>query len=222
MQRVCKECGIEFSSRTSNTYGLCSKCYKHAWYLKTKDNKNKYYQDYRDSKKDKTKIYNAEYRKVNKEKIKLFHVLYRERHRDKLRLYHSTWIKENYLKYKAIQSNRRGRLVFIEGSLDFLDLINIYIEYPVCVYCGDSNVFNHQLDHIFPVSKGGSNWVNNIQTLCTNCNMNKRAKLPWVYEESIGFERDPEFWNNFRLYTTPDIIYHTGEEEIFTEWSRQE
>ena len=42
-----------------------------------------------------------------------------------------------------------------------------------CLKCGSSN--NLTLDHIRPVSKGGSNKFHNLQTLCEKCNNEKGA-----------------------------------------------
>ena len=46
-----------------------------------------------------------------------------------------------------------------------------------CVYCGRSPALNHgislHIDHIQPFSKGGSNDVDNLQTLCNECNLGK-------------------------------------------------
>lgn len=48
-----------------------------------------------------------------------------------------------------------------------------------CVYCGlsakDGAVLN--VDHILPVSKGGSNKLNNLQTLCRACNNGKADRI---------------------------------------------
>ena len=48
-----------------------------------------------------------------------------------------------------------------------------------CVYCGlsakDGAVLN--VDHILPMSKGGSNEPNNLQTLCRACNNGKADRI---------------------------------------------
>lgn len=51
----------------------------------------------------------------------------------------------------------------------------------VCAYCGDRNGPFH-LDHIFPVSRGGTNDPENLTPACVPCNMSKRALtiLEWI------------------------------------------
>jgi hypothetical protein len=44
-----------------------------------------------------------------------------------------------------------------------------------CRFCGAQN--DLVIDHIFPVSKGGGNQIENLQTLCKNCNELKGNKV---------------------------------------------
>lgn len=47
-----------------------------------------------------------------------------------------------------------------------------------CAMCGRSGVgVKLEVDHKVPVSKGGSNSLNNLQTLCFDCNRGKRSDL---------------------------------------------
>lgn len=82
--------------------------------------------------------------------------------------------------------------------------INLIIREPVCAHCGikaDGLVSVHNKsskevyvvagnvrltwDHIVPKTLGGSNSVNNRQTLCTKCNLKKGSSLDVKFVDQV-------------------------------------
>ena len=58
-----------------------------------------------------------------------------------------------------------------------------------CAYyatCRKSIRNGFHIDHILALSKGGSNWIRNIQLTCASCNLSKQAKHPLVFARQIG------------------------------------
>jgi 5-methylcytosine-specific restriction enzyme A len=47
-----------------------------------------------------------------------------------------------------------------------------------CVACGSDDFRSFTIDHIIPLSKGGTNRFDNLQTMCSPCNNRKGDKLP--------------------------------------------
>ena len=47
-----------------------------------------------------------------------------------------------------------------------------------CAYCGTpESIAPLTKDHVYPVSKGGTDFINNIQPLCKRCNSRKKNKV---------------------------------------------
>ena len=81
---------------------------------------------------------------------------------------------------------RRARMKGAEGSYALKDWENLVRQYDRCPMClrdwgaiepppnRDSVI---TVDHIIPISKGGSNTIDNIQPLCYSCNSRKGNKL---------------------------------------------
>ena len=68
----------------------------------------------------------------------------------------------------------------------------------VCGYCGTKlHDHNKTLDHVIPLSKGGSNTRSNLIPCCAVCNSNKQNYLKIPKYRTPGFYVDfiPAFYN---------------------------
>src|SRR6476469_10580843 len=92
------------------------------------------------------------------------------------REYINKWRRDHKDKRKAEASRRRVYLAGAEGFFtpeEFIELCEYYNN--ECLACHRNDV-PLTIDHIVPVSKNGSNWIDNIQPLCGPCNSSKGAK----------------------------------------------
>jgi len=60
-----------------------------------------------------------------------------------------------------------------------------------CTYCGCVLSGKFHIDHMIPVSRGGSNSIDNLQILCPTCNMRKGAKTHEEYSAISGIADKP-------------------------------
>lgn len=103
------------------------------------------------------------------------------------RVNHIEWAKSYSKKYRestdpdhkaALQSNERARRHKAEGFITAREWKDLKDQYNhTCLKCGRKEPsVQLTVDHVTPLSKGGSNWIDNIQPLCITCN-----KERWTY-----------------------------------------
>lgn len=84
--------------------------------------------------------------------------------------------------FQQYTRNRRAKSRGAEGTHTHEEILAIleWQEYK-CVTCGKDMGCNYHVDHIVPLSRGGSNWAVNLQGLCPSCNLKKHNKMPWEF-----------------------------------------
>ena len=87
------------------------------------------------------------------------------------------WRKANPDKAIAIVERYRARLAAAPGSFSVEDVERLLEEQGYrCNGCGRDLLRRFCADHIIPLSRGGTNWPDNIQILCHPCNTSKGDK----------------------------------------------
>lgn len=82
------------------------------------------------------------------------------------------------------RARRRAREAGAEGSFTKENVLEIFNRQKgKCAEC-KINLEKYHIDHVMPLSLGGSNWPTNLQILCKTCNQKKHAKHPidWAQE----------------------------------------
>lgn len=86
------------------------------------------------------------------------------------------WQRANPEKMAAQDRKRRARKLNAEGSHTAAEILGLLkLQRGKCVYCNVSLKTGYHADHIVALSRGGTNWISNIQLLCPPCNFSKNA-----------------------------------------------
>lgn len=168
IEKVCKQCDRLYFARTSKSRICGSRRFKTGciW------------------------LNRQAYRKSEKSKLsekKAFKKYY-EKNKELFRDYNRSWRENNRIKFRDKQRKRSLLKKGISGSHSIAEWENLKKEHNYnCVECGINETeikkyykfpYNKLTrDHKIPITKGGSDNIENIAPLCVSCNSRKKNRL---------------------------------------------
>lgn len=161
----CKECNAERNRET---------------YLKDKDRIKEQVKIYRQDNLEKTKTYRKQWGFENADKVREYNHQYQHNNPDKRRIWGKKYRENNREKTATLARQRRARDKGAEGRHTIEEIHSLYrVQGGLCFHCGvNLTVTGYHGDHWIPLSRGGTNWIENIRLLCPKCNRRKSDKLP--------------------------------------------
>jgi len=188
--KTCSKCKIEkpiseFSKHKGKPDGYrysCKQCEKipaEAWRKANPDYQKDYYLDRREETLARQKLYRQE----NLEAIRLRSRISQAKNKEARAAYASEWVKANPEKNRAKRSRRRALELSAKTYLvTSQDMGKLYSK--KCVYCGSMEKI--EIDHVIPLSRGGSHSIGNLVPSCQYCNRSKGSKtiMEWRVSHS--------------------------------------
>ncbi len=113
---------------------------------------------------------------------------YYARHRDERLAQSASYHHEHPEVGRARGQNRRAREASAEGSFSPAEWLALVQRYDGrCAYCGDLGPL--EADHRSPLSRGGSNRIDNILPACRSCNARKHRMTEEEFRARLAREQ---------------------------------
>ncbi len=193
--KQCTSCGrmlpatLEYFSPEKRTkLGLqawckdCFKAYRRQYRKEHKAEEHAYQKRRRQESPERERARLERWRKNNSDKVKAQNARHHENNRDKRNADARRRIKALYKlfpeRWRAATEKRRALKAGNGGSFTPQEWEALKRKYAYrCLRCGRSEPeIKLTVDHVVPLSKGGSNNIDNIQPLCQSCNSGKNAR----------------------------------------------
>lgn len=123
------------------------------------------------------------YREQNPDKVRESRKRWRDQNRDKLREANRRWREANpdvrRMSSQRRQARKRGAITFDVTAKDLRRLRS-----GRCIACGETA---GTIDHLIPLSRGGSHGVGNLAAMCGSCNSRKSARTIAEWRKANGW-----------------------------------
>jgi len=180
----CKECIAVRDHKYRATHKGELNAYRRKYNAAHKEKDKQYYAANKDERKEylaankgKISARSREYYAANKDERAVYQREYNAAHKEKIAVWKHEYRRTPKGRALHRASNHRRRAYpGGQGLTDEMMLAVEEVSNGICPYCGLPIGDDGQPDHIQPLSKGGSNELDNLVLVCAHCNLSKGAK----------------------------------------------
>lgn len=134
---------------------------------------------YREKYPERARESNRRWRNANLEHARQIQKRTYRKIRDSRLAYYSKWRRQNPDRMRSYTSARKAKILSQAGAHTADDIKKQYqSQRGRCYYCGERVGTAYHVDHVIPLSRGGSNGPENIVIACPACNLSKNDKMP--------------------------------------------
>lgn len=119
----------------------------------------------------------------NREKMQAIRRSYVSNNRQRNLASKTNYRRKHPEKWRTYRIQRTARENGAEGTLTPIDIKAQYDQQNGrCHWCGEPVGNQYHVDHVIPLSRGGTNYPSNIVIACPPCNLSRNNKLPDEWE----------------------------------------
>jgi 5-methylcytosine-specific restriction endonuclease McrA len=169
--RIYRELNLEKARASERAYQLANA-------EKERKRKRAWYEAHIEQQREAARAYQAANIENERERSRKRYAAHIEKEHERSRRYRQA----NREVERAKKARRKARERGAEGTFTANDITHLYnAQAGCCAWCSQPLNGVYHIDHIVPLSRGGSNWPTNLALACEPCNLSKHDKL--VYKE---------------------------------------
>ena len=204
--KICTKCNrllvansMNFAKQKNGKYGfksICKEC-KKKYNSEHKEHIAEHNKQWREANSEYIKEYNKQWREANSEYIKEHNKQWNEANSEYIKEYNKQWNEANRKRRNELarKANHKRRALKAQNGGEYtLEQWNECLEFfdYTCAYSGaELNKDNTNIEHIIPISKGGTNNITNIVPALDSVNKSKNARdmLEWYKQQPYYSEQ---------------------------------
>lgn len=185
--KPCKYGHIADRNTKNGTCYECSAIRGKAWFNANADKVKAQAKEWSRNNQDRKKATDKAYRETNYETLRSRKFEYYHENAEAIKEKSRLWKRDNPARVTQHNTNRRAIKLSAEGSYTDDDVEVLRAKQGNrCAICSKKLSKTYHVDHVTPLSRGGTNWPTNLQITCPKCNLQKGAKDPYDFMRERG------------------------------------